>query len=351
MELHELGALTGETGERMIAACSVLEQPEPLVLRVDEPVAVHPGMLAALRRMPTVVVLVGDPGRVPRELVDAVDVALTTTPDPPRPWHDAPLGPIFERVAEQPLASLALVSLLRVSESLPVWEAVAAEAATYGMLLGSDAHRHWLDQRPPPPDPPPGDGRDPVCASYRWDVLFITLDRPEVHNAVNTALRDRLVAVLDSVGPVEWIHDIYLRGRGPSFCSGGDIHEFGTVPDGATSHAVRLTRHPGLAVYRETERVTAHLHGHCIGAGIEIPAFAGRVVAAPRTKIRLPELGMGLVPGAGGTVSLPRRIGRHRTAWLALSGDTLDARTALRWGLVDEVEPKSDWLPSGGLGG
>ena len=48
---------------------------------------------------------------------------------------------------------------------------------------------------------------------------------------------------------------------------------------------------------------------------------------------------------------MPRRIGRHRTAWLALSGDTIDARTALRWGLVDKVEPKADWLPAGGLGG
>jgi enoyl-CoA hydratase/carnithine racemase len=51
----------------------------------------------------------------------------------------------------------------------------------------------------------------------------------------------------------------------------------------------------------------------------------------------LPEVGMGLVPGAGGTVSLPRRIGRQRTAWLALSGARLDADTALAWGLVDEI--------------
>ena len=49
-------------------------------------------------------------------------------------------------------------------------------------------------------------------------------------------------------------------------------------------------------------------------------------------------------------MSLPRRIGRHRTAWLALSGDTIDARTALRWGLVDAVEPKAGWLPSGRRG-
>ncbi len=158
MELHELGALTGETGEQVIAATSVLEQPEPLVLRLDDTATVDPEALAALRWVPTVVVLVGDPGRVPPELVDAVDVALTAGPDPPRPWHDAPLDPLAERIAEQPLASLALVSLLRLSERLPVWDAVAAEAATYGMLLGSEAHRRWLDQRPRPPSAHPATG-------------------------------------------------------------------------------------------------------------------------------------------------------------------------------------------------
>ncbi|MFF3145493.1 enoyl-CoA hydratase/isomerase family protein, partial [Streptomyces sp. NPDC057927] len=84
-------------------------------------------------------------------------------------------------------------------------------------------------------------------------------------------------------------------------------------------------------------RVTAHLHGACVGAGIELAAFAGRVLAAPGTVIRLPEVGMGLIPGAGGTASLPVRIGRERTAYLALSGDTLSAAQALGWGLVDEI--------------
>jgi enoyl-CoA hydratase/carnithine racemase len=52
----------------------------------------------------------------------------------------------------------------------------------------------------------------------------------------------------------------------------------------------------------------------------------------------LPEVGMGLIPGAGGTVSIPRRIGRHRTAWLALTGNTIDAGTALAWGLADSPD-------------
>ena len=63
------------------------------------------------------------------------------------------------------------------------------------------------------------------------------------------------------------------------------------------------------------------------------------VVAAADTRIALPEIGLGLVPGAGGTVSLTRRIGRLRTAWLAFSGTTIDAATALEWGLVDDLEP------------
>jgi enoyl-CoA hydratase/carnithine racemase len=70
---------------------------------------------------------------------------------------------------------------------------------------------------------------------------------------------------------------------------------------------------------------------------VELPAFAGRVAARADATFWLPELALGLCPGAGGTVSLPRRIGRQRTAWLALSGRAIDARTALDWGLVDEV--------------
>ena len=78
-------------------------------------------------------------------------------------------------------------------------------------------------------------------------------------------------------------------------------------------------------------------NGACVGAGIELPAFAARVVAAQDTVAELPELGMGLVPGAGGTVSVPRRIGRQRAAWWMLSGARLDAETGRAWGLFDEV--------------
>jgi enoyl-CoA hydratase/carnithine racemase len=72
---------------------------------------------------------------------------------------------------------------------------------------------------------------------------------------------------------------------------------------------------------------------------VELAAFAGRMTADPATTFGLPEVGMGLVPGSGGTVSVARRIGRARTAWLALTGSVVDAPTALAWGLVDEITP------------
>jgi enoyl-CoA hydratase/carnithine racemase len=156
---------------------------------------------------------------------------------------------------------------------------------------------------------------------------------------VNTALRDQLVEALLVASADPSIERVVLDGAGPSFCSGGDLAEFGTLPDPATAHLVRLTRSPARLLAELGPRVEARLHGACIGAGIELAAFAGRVVARPDTVISLPEVGLGLIPGAGGTVSLPRRIGRHRTAELALTGSPIDAATARHWGLVDAIDP------------
>jgi enoyl-CoA hydratase/carnithine racemase len=145
------------------------------------------------------------------------------------------------------------------------------------------------------------------------------------------------VAALEVAVADPTIEAVHLRGAGPSFCSGGDLSEFGTTPDPVTAHLVRTTRSAGALLARCAPRVTAHVHGACVGAGCELAAFAGRVVAAADATFRLPELAMGLVPGAGGTAGLPRRIGRQRTAWLALTGEAIDARAALAWGLVDEL--------------
>ncbi len=150
-------------------------------------------------------------------------------------------------------------------------------------------------------------------------------------------MRDLLCEALTLAVTDDSIEEVILSGQGPAFCSGGDLDEFGTLADPATAHAIRATRNPGRLLADCASRLHVVVHGACVGAGIELPAFADHVVARPDASFRLPEVSMGLVPGAGGTASLPRRIGRQRTAWMALTGAPVDPSTALSWGLIDEV--------------
>jgi enoyl-CoA hydratase/carnithine racemase len=150
-------------------------------------------------------------------------------------------------------------------------------------------------------------------------------------------MRDDLCEALQLAASDPSLEEIVLCGEGASFCSGGDLDEFGSFPDPATAHAIRTTRSPARLIAALAPRMRAEVHGACIGAGVELPAFTHHVTAREDSYFALPEVGLGLVPGAGGTASLPARIGRQRTAWLALSGARIDAATALAWGLVDEV--------------
>ena len=241
---------------------------------------------------------------------------------------------IHAQVTSNPCASTVLVGLLRITPALAVGDGLVAESLAYSLLLASPEFQRWRAETPRQevrPDPEPA-----VRLERDGDVLTISLHRPHRHNAFSRDMRDALMEGL-LVAELDTTLQVRLRGDGPSFCSGGDLDEFGIATDLAAAHLVRITQSAGAAVHRLRERTTAQLHGACIGAGIEIPAFAGRVEARSDVRIQLPELRMGLVPGAGGTVSVMRRIGRWRTAFLVLSGLAIDATTARRWALVDEI--------------
>jgi enoyl-CoA hydratase/carnithine racemase len=169
--------------------------------------------------------------------------------------------------------------------------------------------------------------------------LSITLNVPERRNAFSATVREALLEALLLAEADQTIESVELRGAGPAFCSGGDLDEFGSATDLVAAYLVRLARAPWRVIDRIASKVTVYAHGACVGAGTEITAYAGRVVASSEAFFALPEVRMGLVPGAGGSVSVVRRIGRHRAAWLMLSGERLPAATALRWGLVDEIGP------------
>jgi hypothetical protein len=327
--------LDGRELAAFAAARPVPEELSPLVSGAPFVVLGAPATVdrAWLEGVPAVTVLVGDGGHAP----DGFDVYLTGAPEPPAPWVHAPLRTVADAVAAQPLVCVAAASLYRAAAGLDVWQGLAAESATYAALLASGPFRAWRAQRPPRPVPPATE--PPVLVQRLGGCLRIVLNRPQVHNAVDTAMRDALVEALGVAVADSAVEEVELVGAGPSFCSGGDLEEFGTVGDPATAHAVRLTRHPARWLHLCADRVTVHAHGACLGAGIELASFARRVVAAPDAFFGLPEVSMGLVPGAGGTVGVPRRIGRPRAVWLTLTGERILPPTALAWGLVDEMEP------------
>jgi enoyl-CoA hydratase/carnithine racemase len=296
-------------------------------------------LAAQMRASHRVIVLVVTGADPPAEVVSAADVVLAPTGttlagavQAGTPVQTA--ARLARQIAASPRASIALAWLLRSSEQLPVPAAITAESGVYSALLAGSDFRGWLAARGKPRPPVPGQR---IRVSRNGDELHITLARPGRRNAIDAAMRDALRAALE-VAVWEPALRVRLDAEGGAFCTGGDLDEFCSAPDPATAHIVRVAGSVGAMMHELRDRVTVRVHGDCVGAGLELPAFAGRVVAARDSRFRLPEVAMGLVPGAGGTVSLPRRIGRARTCWLALTGETIDAATALSWGLVDEIE-------------
>lgn len=293
--------------------------------------AVASAARGVLDDLPVVVVGVAPGGPTPADCAmpgsDLVDVVV---------GDDDAAARLVDAVAAHPLASTALALLLRGTERRTVPEGLVAESATYSLLQFGPEHLAWLDRRGPP-RVREGDERPVRVRREDGDaVLHITLDRPAVRNAYDAAMRDALLDAL-AVAQADPAVRVVLDGAGPAFCSGGDLDEFGTRRDPASAHLVRLGRSAAHALHLLADRVTARVHGASVGSGVELAAFAGRLEAAPDATFALPEVAMGLVPGAGGTVSIPARIGRHRTAWLALTGERIDAPTARQWGLVDDV--------------
>ena len=334
---------------RALPLCEAIERlRSPEVLESFSPVSGEPALVVDLAAA-------GPPGagasaaRAALAALPCPSIALAprALPPPAAPWlgcfdvvvhGESDLADVLGAVRRAPLAAQVLVQLLRGGAARDLEAGLVAESLAYSTLQAGPEFAAWSAARPrarhreASPGPPLRVRRD-------GDRLRVTLDQPERRNAWSAAMRDAFVEALALAAHDASIREVVIDGAGPAFCSGGDLDEFGTRPDPATAHAVRTTRSAARLLAACAERVRAEIHGACIGAGIELPAFAARVIAREDAFFQLPELSMGLIPGAGGTVSVPRRIGRQRTAWLALTGARLEAATAREWGLVDEIVP------------
>ncbi len=281
-------------------------------------------------------------GDRPTEGLGRFDILITTDATAPRPWvrtanPSETLARLADAVERQPVAAAVAAQVLRMTLDLRFEDALALESIAYSMLLASEGYRAWrgatpVRQRPETPAPR-------VALEVSDAAIGIRLTRPARRNAFDAAMRDELAEALGFALLHPEAPPVTLAGDGPAFSAGGDLDEFGQAPDAGWAHMIRVARSPARLVHALGERITARLHGACVGAGIEAPAAAARVVATPDAFFRLPEVSMGLIPGAGGTATIPRRIGRHRTCFMAISGADIDARTALAWGLVDEIAP------------
>jgi 1,4-dihydroxy-2-naphthoyl-CoA synthase len=244
---------------------------------------------------------------------------------------------VEDNVDRLPITAATLALLLRGQHRLSVGDGLVAESSAYSVLQGGPEFAAWRATHPRRTEHD-NDIAPRVRVERTGGTLAVTLTRPQRLNALDARMRDELVEALTVAAADPSITRVELRGEGRAFCAGGDLDEFGTRSDPASAHLIRLERSVARALTRLNKETVAYVHGACVGSGVELAAFCDTVVAAADTRIALPEIRLGLVPGAGGTVSLPRRIGRLRTAWLAFSGATIDAGEARAWGLVDEVE-------------
>ncbi|MGV0786609.1 enoyl-CoA hydratase/isomerase family protein [Mycolicibacterium sp. XJ2] len=249
------------------------------------------------------------------------------------------LAEVTERCAQWPHAAGVCDDVLRaVDPAAPAFAGVITESLAYSTLQAGPEFARWLDERGPSQVP---QIPDPVVAERIDDTVYVRFNRVQRHNAFSTDARGALLEALEVARVDPSVTDVILSGNGPSFCSGGDLAEFGSFVDPASAHFARTRYSPAMVLAELTDRLgkrcRARVHGQVLGSGLEMAAFCGHIESSPNAVFGLPELSLGLLPGAGGTVSITRRIGRWRTAYLVLSGQTIDPPTALRWGLVDEI--------------
>ena len=185
---------------------------------------------------------------------------------------------------------------------------------------------------------------DEVLTGRDGSVLTITLNRPDVYNAINRAMHDGLRDALDQAADPA-VRAVVITGEGRGFCAGQDLREFQELP-GGVREALEQTYHPNIRAIRALEKpVIAAVNGACAGAGLSLACACDVRIASQDANFVPGFIGIGLVPDAGGTWFIHRLLGFSRAFEWMVSNRRLGADEALDWGLVSVVVPGERFAP------
>jgi enoyl-CoA hydratase/carnithine racemase len=185
-------------------------------------------------------------------------------------------------------------------------------------------------------------GFEVIIYEKKDGVAYVTLNRPRALNAYNIKMRDELYEVLGAIRDDDEVDVVILKGAGEkAFCAGADLTEFLTAPPPVFARQARFERDIWGRFLSIEQPVIAAMHGYVLGSGIEMSLYCDIRLASEDARFGLPEPGLGIIPAAGGSQTLPRTIGQAAALEILLSGRWIDAREALKLKLINHVVPRA----------
>ncbi len=188
-------------------------------------------------------------------------------------------------------------------------------------------------------------GFETLIYEKRDAIAYVTLNRPQALNVYNIQMRDDLYQVLGAIKDDPEVKVVIYKGAGEkAFCAGADLSDFLSAPSPIIARQVRFGRDVWSLFLSIPQPMIAAIHGYALGSGIEMALCCDIRIASEDAKFGLPEVGLGILPAAGGTQTLPRAIGAARALEMLLANRWLNSEEAYATGLVNRVVPKNKLL-------
>jgi len=177
-------------------------------------------------------------------------------------------------------------------------------------------------------------------------IGIITISRPEKRNSMTQAMFGQLAGAVSEVEKRQEVRVLVIRGEGGAdFCAGDDLGELVRIRSSGIRDFLTAAQDTFVRLEALHQPVIAAVAGNALGGGLELALSCDLILASEDSRLGLPETNLGIIPGLGGTIRLPRTVGLGRAKEMVFSGRILDAPEALSWGLVQAVYPRDGFFP------